>query len=28
MPDGGWPGILRAADLSDLTVAQVLAALP
>jgi ADP-heptose:LPS heptosyltransferase len=27
-PDGGWPTILRAPDLNDLPVAQVLAALP
>ncbi|MBB5372371.1 glycosyltransferase family 9 protein [Acidocella aromatica] len=27
-PDGGWPTILRAANLQDLPVAQVLAALP
>jgi ADP-heptose:LPS heptosyltransferase len=28
MPDGGWPTILRAPNLQDLPVAQVLAALP
>ncbi len=27
-PDGGWPAILRAGNLADLPVAQVLAALP